>query len=282
MRDASLHPVVFSGGVEQRSKHHPAGRKREMPDLTDRTALVTGASRGIGRAIAERLASEGAHVAVHYANNDQAAKEVVASIEQGGGSAFPVRAEFGQNGAVETLFAALEDGLGGRSLDILVNNAGILDATPVEQVTPAAFDHSFAVNVRAPFFVVQRALQLLRDGGRIINISSAVTRIASPFVHYAMNKGALEALGHTLAQQLGPRRITVNSVLPGVVETDMGAWVDSAPELRAGVVSTIALGRLGQPADVADVVAFLASDRGRWITGQSLDASGGAWLGPAG
>jgi 3-oxoacyl-[acyl-carrier protein] reductase len=119
-------------------------------------------------------------------------------------------------------------------------------------------------------------------GGRIVNISSAVTRIASPFVHYAMRKGAIEVLGHTLAQQLGPRGITVNSVKPGVVETDMGSWVDSAPGVREGVVSTAALGRLGKPTDVADVVAFLASDEARWITGQSLDASGGSWLGPAG
>jgi 3-oxoacyl-[acyl-carrier protein] reductase len=256
-----------------------------MTDLTGKTALVTGASRGIGRAIAERLAGDGALVGVHYATNDAAAREVVASIEQAGGSAFAIRAEFGADGVeseVEALFTGLEAGLGGERLDILVNSAGILDLSPVDQVTPEAFDRSFAVNVRAPFFVIQRALPLLRDGGRVINISSAVTRIASPFVHYAMGKGAIEVLGHTLAQYLGPRRITVNSVTPGVVETDMGAWVDSAPGIRDGVVSTVALGRLGQAADVADIVAFLASDEGRWVTGQSLDASGGQWLGPAG
>jgi 3-oxoacyl-[acyl-carrier protein] reductase len=222
---------------------------------------------------------------VHYANHETAANEVVASIEQAGGSAFAVRAEFGRNGVerdVDTLFAGLEAGLRGKPLDILVNNAGILDPSPVDQVKPETFDRSFAINVRAPFFVTQRALPLLRDGGRIVNISSAVTRIAGPFVHYAMGKGAIEVLSRTLAQQLGPRRITVNSVTPGVVETDMGAWVDSAPEIRPAVLSTVALGRLGQPADVADVVAFLASDKGRWITGQSLDVSGGQWLGPAG
>jgi 3-oxoacyl-[acyl-carrier protein] reductase len=256
-----------------------------MTDLTRKTALVTGASRGIGRAIAERLAGDGALVAVHYANDEAAANEVVASIEQTGGRAFALQAEFGRNGVeseVDTLFAGLEAGLRGEPLDILVNNAGILDPSPLDQVKPETFDRSFAINVRAPFFVTQRALPLLRDGGRIVNISSAVTRIASPFVHYAMGKGAIEVLGHTLAQQLGPRHITVNSVTPGVVETDMGAWVDSAPEIRPAVLSTVALGRLGQPADVADVVAFLASDKGRWITGQSLDASGGQWLGPAG
>jgi NAD(P)-dependent dehydrogenase (short-subunit alcohol dehydrogenase family) len=254
----------------------------EMVDLTGRTALVTGASRGIGRAIAERLGAEGALVAVHYASNDEAASDVVAAIERAGGSAFPIGADFGLNGGVEKLFAGLVAGLGGHPLDILVNNAGILDATPLEHVTPDGFDHSFAVNVRAPFFLTQRALPLMRDGGRIVNISSAVTRIASPFVHYAMGKGAIEVLAHTLAQQLGRRRITVNSVTPGVVDTDMGSWVDSAPGIREGVVSTVALGRIGRPADIADVVAFLASDRARWITGQTLDASGGAWLGPGG
>jgi len=256
-----------------------------MGDLTGKSALVTGASRGIGRAIAERLASDGATVGVHYGTDEAAAREVVASIERSGGSAFLIHAEFGVDGVeseVEALFAGLAAGLGDESLDVLVNNAGILDGSPIDQVTPEIFDRSFAINVRAPFFVVQRSLPLLRDGGRIVNISSAVTRIASPFVHYAMGKGAIEVLGRTLAQQLGPRRITVNNVAPGVVDTDMGAWVDSSPELRAGVISTIALGRIAEPADIADVVAFLASDAGRWITGQSFEASGGQWLGPAG
>src|SRR4030095_11729971 len=133
--------------------------------------------------------------------------------------------------------------------DILVNNAGILDATPIEAVTPDAFERSFGINVEAPFFVVQRALTRLRDGGRIINISSATTRIASPFLHYAMSKGAIDALSRTLAQQLGPRGITVNGVAAGVVDTDTAAWLDSSPDLRAPVSSTIPLGRHGDGAD---------------------------------
>jgi 3-oxoacyl-[acyl-carrier protein] reductase len=256
-----------------------------MSDLSGKTALVTGASRGAGRAIAERLAGDGALVAVHYGTREAEARDVVESIEGGGGEAFPIRTEFGVDGVgaeVETLFRELDAKLGDAPLDILVNNAAILDGTPIEALTPDAFERTFAINVEAPFFVVQRALPRLREGGRIVNISSATTRIASPFLHYAMSKGAINALSRTLAQQLGPRGITVNSINAGVMDTDSAAWLDSAPGLRAQVTSTIALGRIGEADDVADVVAFLASDDGRWITGQSIEVSGGQWLGPGG
>jgi 3-oxoacyl-[acyl-carrier protein] reductase len=256
-----------------------------MPKLNGKTALVTGASRGIGRAIAERLARDGALVGVHYATREADAQAVVEAIESNGGKAVAIATEFGVNGVepeVDALFRDVDLALGNAAFDILVNNAGILDGTPIEQVTADTFDRSFAINVRAPFFVLQRALPRLREGGRIINISSAVTRIASPFVHYAMGKGAIDVLSRTLAQQLGPRGITVNSVTAGVVDTDMGAWLDSSPDLRAQVSSTVALGRIGQAGDIADVVAFLASDDARWITGQSIEASGGQWLGPGG
>jgi 3-oxoacyl-[acyl-carrier protein] reductase len=256
-----------------------------MADLNGKVALVTGASRGIGRAAAERLAGDGAVVAVHYGTREAEARAVVDSIEATGGKAVAIGAEFGANGIeaeVESLFGQLDRALGDSPLDILVNNAGILDGTPLEAVTPETFDRSFAVNVRAPFFVTQGALPRLQEGGRIINLSSAVTRIASPFVHYAMGKGAIEVLSRTLAQQLGPRGITVNCVSPGVVDTEMGAWVDSSPDLRSQVSATVALGRIGEADDVAAVVAFLASDQGRWISGQSIEASGGQWLGPGG
>jgi 3-oxoacyl-[acyl-carrier protein] reductase len=252
-----------------------------VSDLSTKTALVTGASRGIGRAVAQRLARDGAAVAVHYGKNEAAAKETLASIERSGGSGFLIRAELGEAAGIDALLSGLETGLGGRQLDILVNNAGSLDASPLDAVTVEDFDRSFAVNVRSPFFIIQGALRIMATGGRIVNISSAVTRIASPFVHYAMAKGAIEVMSHTLAQSLGGRQITVNTVSPGVVDTDMGAWVHSSPEIESAVTSTIALQRLGQPADVADIVAFLASADARWITGTVIDASGGQWLGPA-
>lgn len=251
-----------------------------MTDLTDMTALVTGASRGIGRAIARRLAADGALVAVHYATNDAAAEETVSAIEHAGGHAFPVRAELGVDGDVDTLFAGLGAGLRGRPLDILVNNAAT-GAGSIEKVTPEEFDRVFAVNVRAPFFIIQRALPLLRDGGRVINISSADTRVALPQeIAYAMTKGALDVLGRTLANAVGARGITVNTVAPGVTDTDRTAWLHDNPEIETATAAAAALNRLGEPDDVADAVAFLASHDARWITGHLLDASGGMFLGP--
>lgn len=251
-----------------------------MANLTGRTALVTGASRGIGRAIAERLAADGAVVAVHYASNDVAAKDVVSAIEERGGTAFAVRAELGVPGDVDTLFAGLTAGLGGRSLDILVNCAAVSAAGTIEETSPEAFERLFAVNVRAPFFIIQRALPLMADGGRIINISSAVNRVAMPEVAYSMTKGAIDVLGRTLANALGDRGITVNTVAPGVTQTDRNAWMAHLPEAKAGTEHATALGRIGQPADIADAVAFLASDDARWVTGHLLDATGGLFLGP--
>jgi 3-oxoacyl-[acyl-carrier protein] reductase len=253
-----------------------------MGILAGKTALVTGASRGIGRAIAERLAADGALVAVHYGSNEVAAKETVSAIEAAGGRAFPVRARLGVPGDVDTLFEGLLAGLGSRGLDILVNNAAIVsyEAT-IEQASAEEFDRVFAVNAKAPLFIVQRAVPLMSDGGRIVNISSGVTWFATQEVVYSMTKGALNVMTRSLAHVLGERGITVNTVSPGITETDMNPWLDNG-ESQAKVAAMVALGRHGQPADLADAVAFFASPDGRWVTGQTLEVNGGLWLGPRG
>ncbi|GGP04990.1 SDR family oxidoreductase [Nonomuraea glycinis] len=259
---------------------------KSRADLKGKTALVTGASRGMGRAIAQRLATDGALVAVHYSRHADAAKETVAAIEQAGGEAFPVQAEFGTDGDVGTLLTGLTAGLRGRPLDILVNNAAcgnletVWSAGSVDQLTSERFDEVFAINVKAPLFLVQATLPLMPDGGRIVNISSLATRIALPSqIAYAMTKGALEVMSRTLANALGGRGITVNTVRPGSTDTEVNDTLRS-PELRAVLTDLTALGRIGRPADIADAVAFLASDDARWITGNVLDATGGAYLGP--
>jgi NAD(P)-dependent dehydrogenase (short-subunit alcohol dehydrogenase family) len=252
-----------------------------VDDLTGRTALVTGASRGIGRAIAVRLAAKGAAVIVHFGADEDGAAATADEIGRAGGTALTVRAELGAADDVDTLFAGVEAALAGRPLDILVNNAAAPPAGPIGTTTREEFDHLFAVNVRAPYFIVQRALDLLPDGGRVITVSSAATRMANPSqTSFAMTKGAVETMSMTLANQLGVRGITVNAVAPGATRTATNAAAFAAPGLAELITGTTALDRLGGPDDVADVVVFLASDAARWITGQVVDASGGLFLGP--
>ncbi|WP_433472168.1 SDR family NAD(P)-dependent oxidoreductase [Spirillospora sp. CA-142024] len=254
-----------------------------MNVLTGRTALVTGGSRGIGRAVALRLAAEGALVAVHYGGDDEAARETVARIEEAGGRGFAIRARFGEDGAVGRLFEELVAGLAGAGLDILVNNAGISSVNPISQVTPEELGRLLEINVATPFFVIQHAMALLNDGGRIINMGSTASRFAvSTQIGYTISKAALESMAPSLANELGRRGITVNTVAPGAVRTDMTAGYTSIPEVVAGLESITALGRLGEPEDVADVVGFLAGPQGRWVTGQTVDVSGGTFLGPIG
>jgi 3-oxoacyl-[acyl-carrier protein] reductase len=249
--------------------------------LRGKTALITGSSRGIGRAIAQRLATDGALIAIHYGGNDAAANEALKAIEQRGGQAFLVKAELGVKGDVDTLFSKLEKELAGRPLDILINNAAIAPQIALAQTTPEEFDHIFAINVRAPFFIIQRALPLMSDGGRIINISSGVTWFATPATVYSMTKGALNVLSRSLANSLGDRNITVNTISPGITDTDMNPAIrDKEAKAVDRVAAMTALGRPGQPADIADTVAFFASNNARWITGETVEVNGGLFLGP--
>ncbi|MFI9242900.1 SDR family oxidoreductase [Streptomyces sp. NPDC053086] len=248
-----------------------------MGALTGKTALVTGASRGIGRGIAERLGRDGARVAVHYGSNETAAKETVSTIEEAGGSAFSIGVELGAPGDARRLWEEFDRHADG--LDILVHNAGIGAAQPFAEIGEEEFDRLFAVNVKAPFFLTQLGAERLRDGGRVVNISSGLARSAlmPHTIAYGMTKAALDVFTRDLSKLLGPRGITVNSVAPGIVDTDVNAsWLRASDEARREAAAYSALGRVGTSADIADVVAFLVSDDGRWVTGHWLDATGGS------
>ncbi|MER6999597.1 SDR family oxidoreductase [Streptomyces sp. NPDC000410] len=248
-----------------------------MGTLEGKTALVTGGSRGIGRGIAERLGRDGARVAVHYGTNETAAKETVAAIEAAGGSAFAIGQELGVPGDAAALWAEFDKHADG--LDILVNNAGIAASRGFAEIDEPEYDRLFAVNTKAPFFLTQLGAKRLRDGGRVISISTGLSRAAvmPELIAYSMTKGALDVFTRTLSKVLGSRGITVNAVAPGIVDTDINAgWLRTSEEARAGAAAMSALGRVGMPSDIADVVAFLASEDGRWVTGQWIDATGGS------
>ncbi|MFE7313542.1 SDR family oxidoreductase [Streptomyces sp. NPDC057555] len=254
--------------------------------LHGKIALVTGGSRGIGRAIAERLGRDGAVVALTYARDAAAADDVVARIRKDGGRAVALHAPLGHRGDAAALWSAFDERITehtpetGPAVDIIVNNAGIGMLASLPALTEDAFDEVFAVNVRAPFFVVREGLTRLRDGGRIINISSGAGRLAMPqAIAYGATKGALDNFTLNLAQDLGARGITANSVAPGIIDTDVNAdWLRGNPAAEADAAARAALGRVGQPEDIADIVAFLASHDARWITGRVIDATGGTRL----
>ena len=248
-------------------------------ELKGKIALVTGASRGIGRSTALRLGEMGATVCVHYNNAAGKAQEVVDTIAKRGGTAFAVQADLGARDGHTKLLQGFEAELvkrfGSPAFDILVNNAGTGTRAVIEDIDDAEFDRVIQVDLRAPFFLIKGALKHMRRGGRIVNVSSMGTRAAYPVMAiYAPAKAGLEALTLLLAAHLGPRGITVNAVLPGATATDFHPGA-SHPEQSKEIAKSIALGRVGQPEDIADVIAFLASERGRWVTGQKIDTSGG-------
>ena len=254
-----------------------------MSKLEGKIALVTGASRGIGRGIALRLAREGAIVAVHYGQREKEAASVVDEILQHGGFAFTIGANLTTQDGIRDLYTTFDEELqkrtGENQFDILVNNAGIGQILTLEEATEESVDEVLNINVKAPLFVTQHALSRLRDGGRIINISSFVTRAASPSVFtYSVSKGAINTFTLALARQLGSRNITVNAILPGIINTEMNAGTLQNPDGQKYAAALSVFNRWGEPEDVADIAAFLASEESRWITGQLIDASGGSHL----
>lgn len=241
--------------------------------LSGKTALVTGASRGIGRAIALRLARDDARVIVHFNRDQNAAQSVVQEIERAGGKAASIQADIADLEAVKIMFSGLQTPF--ERLDIVVNNAGWASFAPLPDVTTEEFDALFHLNVRGLFFVTQEAVKRLNEGGRIVNISSGITRVnAAGGSVYAATKSAVEAFTRCWSADLAARQITVNTVSPGMTETDLMREV-VPPQALEGMIAQTPLGRLGTPSDIADVVAFLCSDEARWLTAQNLLANGG-------
>ena len=246
--------------------------------LQGKTALVTGASRGIGRAVALALAGEGAEVLVHYNRGAVEAEGAVEAIRDAGGRAEAVGGDLSAPGGAHALAAEVRR-LAGQRLDVLVASAGVAKMATIEDTTVEDFDWLFAVNVRAPFFLVQQLLPLLGDGSSVILLSSLAARAAvGEIPAYAATKGAIETLARHFAAALGPRGIRVNAVAPGVVETEMASSFTRSESARHHVLETQALKRIAQPEDLGPVVAFLASDDARWITGHSIHVDGGTKL----
>ena len=250
--------------------------------LEGKTALVTGASRGIGREIALELARQGAMVAVHYGERREGAQETARIIEQAGGAALVLGGDLTSLDAIDQMVMDLGSGLAGwgrEKLDILVNNAGIGGGGSIRHVTTEKLDALIQTNIRGLFLLTQRVMDMVPDGGRVINITSMVGLAAYPgSIAYALTKAAQNSFTKSLAVELGARNITVNAVAPGATDTDFIAALMAVPELVKFYSEKVPLKRIGRPDDIAPVVAFLASDAGRWVTGQIIEASGGMHL----
>ncbi|NIA71440.1 SDR family oxidoreductase [Pelagibius litoralis] len=244
-----------------------------MKNTTNKTAVVTGASRGIGAAVARRLAADGLNVIVNYAGGQAAAQEVVQEIEAAGGSAIAAQADVSDAAAVRRMFASAESAFGG--VDVLVNNAGIMKLASIADSDDALFDSQVAVNLKGSFNTLREAANRLRDGGAIVNFSTSVVGLnLETYGIYAGIKAAIETMTSILAKELRGRAITVNAVAPGPTATEL--FLDGKPqEVVDRMAKMPPLERLGTPADIANVVAFLAGPDGKWVNGQTLRANGG-------
>jgi 3-oxoacyl-[acyl-carrier protein] reductase len=241
--------------------------------LAGKTALVTGAATGIGKAIAGTLAAAGARVVINHPHTPEPAATVVADIQAAGGAAIAIAADVSDRAEYQSMVERLLSEYG--RWDVLVNNAAVAVTKPLPQITEEEFDLSFAVNVKGVFHGMQLAWEHLADGGRIITISSSTTALMLPgYAVYDATKGAVEQLTHILSKEFGPRRITVNAVSPGATETETYR-VGKSAQFLAGLEAMSAFGRLGRPAEIATVVTFLASDAAGWVTAQNIRVNGG-------
>ena len=244
-----------------------------MSTTLPRIALVTGASRGIGAAVARRLARDGLTVVVNYSGDAASADAVVHAITEAGGKAMATRADVSQPEAVRAMFDHIESVLGG--IDVLVNNAGIMALAPLGETDDASFDRHIAVNLKGTFNTLREAARRMRNGGRIVNFSSSVVGLLQPtYAVYAATKSAVETLTHVLSKELRGRHITVNAIAPGPTATDL-FLVGKSAELIDRIAKAAPLERLGQPDDIANAVSFLVGADGAWINGQVLRANGG-------
>ncbi len=246
-----------------------------MARLKGKVAVVTGASKGIGAAIAEKFAEEGAAVVVNYARGAKEAEQVVERIKQKGGKAVAVQADISKVSEVKPLFEKAQQEFG--NIDIVVNNAGVYEFSPLGGITEEHFDRQYDLNVKGLVFATQEAVNRFGDrGGNVINVSSVVSTAPTPNgAIYASTKAAVDAITRSLAAELGSRNIRVNSVLPGPVETEGTDAMPGSKEFFSQLLTQIPLGRIGQPEDIANTVAFLASSESSWITGQTIYTTGG-------
>lgn len=250
-----------------------------MNKLGNKIALITGSSRGIGKSIALDLAKEGAFVIIHYTNNRDSAEEVLNEVHTIGGKGEIVRGDFSNKKSLDELFSQINTILSGRGIDILINNAGALERVGIENTTEEQFDNMFNVNVKSVFFITQHFISKINNGGRIINISSNLSkRPRHEVLTYSMTKAAIDNFTIALASLLGSRQITVNSVAPGATDTDMNKERFKDQMVKTSVGNMNALKRVGTPEDISKVVTFLCSEDGGWITGQYIETSGGAGL----
>ena len=250
--------------------------------LQNKAALVTGASKGIGRAAAERLGKDGAFVIVNYSSDKAGAEATVKSITGKGGKAVALQGDISKVVNIKKMFADIAEILKKEklaTLDILVNNAGVFPMGTLFDSKEEDFDKIFAVNVKGLFFTTQEAAKLMGQGGRVINISTTLTRVGSnSMLAYAASKGAVDILTRDMAMALGPKGITVNAVNPGLTRTEGTAGFTTDNAAMQMFAEKTVLGRIGEPQDIADVIAFLANDNSRWVTAQSIEASGGYHL----